>query len=63
MKTSLKEMGHKDCILLCHDWGSVIGIQLQRRYPKYIRKFIILDVLLNTESVLFNFKEGFTMLN
>ena len=40
----LKKTKEKQIILVCHDWGSWVGLQLQRRYPELIRKCVVFDV-------------------
>lgn len=44
LKRDLAKSGHEKAILMIHDWGSYVGMMMQRRYPELVSKMVILDV-------------------
>jgi pimeloyl-ACP methyl ester carboxylesterase len=41
----LAEAGQQRSILVVHDWGAFIGMQLQRRFPSLISHLVVIDVV------------------
>jgi len=44
LKEVLHVSGRTKCILVGHDWGSILAMDLQRKRPELVRKMIIHDV-------------------
>eukprot|EP00746_Dinoflagellata_sp_MGD_P057757 gnl/MRDRNA2_/MRDRNA2_24836_c0_seq1.p1 gnl/MRDRNA2_/MRDRNA2_24836_c0~~gnl/MRDRNA2_/MRDRNA2_24836_c0_seq1.p1 ORF type:complete len:405 (+),score=65.94 gnl/MRDRNA2_/MRDRNA2_24836_c0_seq1:169-1215(+) len=47
LRKSLQSVAQDSAILVLHDWGSVIGMNLQRKYPGLVSKMVIIDVALS----------------
>lgn len=44
LEQQLEQAGRAKATLLVHDWGSIIGMQLQRRRPDLVERMVVLDV-------------------
>lgn len=50
-------------ILMIHDWGSWVGLQLQRKYPNLISKCVVLDVAwVEYNRVTLNFRQIYALI-
>lgn len=45
MREDLAETGQKSGVLVIHDWGSMIGLRAQHRYPELVSHVVVLDVV------------------
>ena len=41
----LAEAGQRHAVLVVHDWGAFLGMQLQRRYPTLVSHLVVIDVV------------------
>ncbi|GMH93299.1 hypothetical protein TL16_g12589 [Triparma laevis f. inornata] len=59
----LKKTGDGKIILMIHDWGSWVGLQLQRKYPNLISKCVVLDVAwVEYNRVTLNFRQIYALI-
>jgi len=45
LEKSLAEAGQRHAVLVVHDWGAFLGMQLQRRYPTLVSHLVVIDVV------------------
>lgn len=47
LRAALKKQGKSSCVLMTHDWGAVLGLMLQHKYPELVTKMVMHDVQLS----------------
>jgi pimeloyl-ACP methyl ester carboxylesterase len=45
IRTLAEHLGHKECILVAHDWGGGVAWPFAMRHPEYLEKLIIINAV------------------
>jgi len=50
LKVQLENAKKDKCIMIIHDWGSIIGTRVIRKYPELVRAVVIVDVAMMPQT-------------
>lgn len=51
LQRALAEAQHEQATLVIHDWGGMIGMILQQKYPHLVKRMVVMDVAWNSRPV------------